>query len=69
MCIRDRDNGGIFGTLEREAIKKELGDVLWYMSAVCSDLNINMSDVAQANIDKLNSRLTRGVLGGSGDER
>ena len=39
------------------------------MSAVCSDLNINMSDVAKANIDKLNSRLTRGVLGGSGDER
>ena len=64
-----RDNGGIFGSVEREAIKKELGDVLWYMSAVCSDLNINMSDVAKANIDKLNSRLTRGVLGGSGDER
>ena len=54
---------------DRDDIAKELGDVLWYMSAVCSDLNINMSDVAQANIDKLNSRLTRGVLGGSGDER
>jgi|TARA_R110001606_G_scaffold376942_1_gene535819 NTP pyrophosphatase (non-canonical NTP hydrolase) len=64
-----RDNGGVFGLRERESIKKELGDVLWYMSALCNDLSINMSDVAESNLAKLNSRLSRGVIGGSGDER
>jgi len=65
-----RDQKGQFLLPEnRAAIGKEIGDVLWYISALCTDLGLDMSDVAQQNLDKLNSRMARGVLGGSGDNR
>jgi NTP pyrophosphatase (non-canonical NTP hydrolase) len=64
-----RDNNGQFLPEAREAIAKEVGDVLWYIAALCTDLGVDMADVAQGNLNKLNSRLQRGVLGGSGDER
>ena len=48
---------------------KELGDVLFMVAAVCTSLNVNLADVAQQNIDKLNSRLARGTIGGMGDDR
>ena len=47
----------------------ELGDVLWYISALADDLGITLEEIAQANIDKLASRMERGKLGGNGDER
>ena len=64
-----RDNNGQFLPEHREAISKEVGDVLWYIAALCTDLGVDMAAVAQENLNKLNSRLQRGVLGGSGDER
>lgn len=51
------------------AIKKELGDVLWYVSATCTDFNLTMEEVAKANYEKLKDRQERGKLGGSGDNR
>jgi NTP pyrophosphatase (non-canonical NTP hydrolase) len=57
------------GTLQVEDLKKELGDVLWYVSALASDLQINLDDVANTNIEKLQSRQARGVIGGNGDNR
>jgi len=51
------------------AIVKELGDVLWMLSAVCTDNGIPLSEVARVNIEKLKSRAQRGKLGGSGDDR
>jgi len=57
------------GKFDREAIADEIGDVMWYMAALCRDLNVNMSDVAQRNLDKLKDRQERGVIGGSGDKR
>jgi len=52
-----------------EDIKSELGDVLWYLSGVCSELGIELGDVAVTNLHKLYSRKERGVLKGSGDNR
>lgn len=36
-------------SLDHLALKKECGDVCWYMAAVCSDLSLDMSDVAGFN--------------------
>ena len=51
------------------AIRKELGDVLWYISQICSDLDIRMESVAVANLEKLRVRAENGTLSGSGDDR
>ena len=53
----------------KEDLQKELGDVLWYIAAICSDLDISLDDVASGNIAKLASRKERGVIQGDGDNR
>ena len=50
-------------------IAKEVGDVLWYVAAVADDLDISLSAIAQANLDKLRSRQERDEIQGSGDNR
>lgn len=50
-------------------LKKELGDVLWQLQACCSELGFDLEEVAQANIDKLSGRDSRGTIVGEGDER
>jgi len=64
-----RDECGIFGPTKRDEIKKEIGDVLWYIAALCEDLSISMDDAATENIAKLKSRQERGKLKGCGDNR
>jgi len=64
-----RDKGGVIGEAEREALRSELGDVLWYLTQVCTELELSLDDVARANIEKLYSRLERGKIGGDGDNR
>ena len=64
-----RDDAGEITEAKRDAIAKELGDMLWYISQTATELGVAMSDIATANLDKLASRKERGVLGGSGDER
>lgn len=65
-----RDGNGNFGDEKFiEAVTKELGDVLWYVSNLASDLGISLEVVAATNITKLHSRKERGVLAGSGDNR
>ena len=53
----------------KDALTKELGDVLWYVSALASDQEISLNDIAEGNIEKLASRKKRNVIGGSGDDR
>lgn len=55
--------------MDRELLKLELGDVLWYLTRLCDEYGFTLREVAQANADKLDSRRVRGVLGGSGDTR
>lgn len=64
-----RDQGGDFTEDNIQDLKKELGDVLWYIAALCKDLGLCMEDVAEANIKKLFSRKERGVITGKGDDR
>lgn len=64
-----RDNDAVFAELDTESVKKEMGDVLWYIAVIAHDLGISLNDLAQTNVDKLASRLERGQLAGSGDNR
>lgn len=64
-----RDDGGTMSVAKRDEFIKELGDVLWYVSSICEELKVDMSDVAKGNIEKLHSRKDRCVLTGSGDNR
>jgi len=57
------------GKLDREAIADEIGDCLWYIAALCRDLNVDMETVAYSNLEKLHGRQKRGTLRGNGDKR
>lgn len=54
---------------EREELIKEVGDVLWYVATISSELHTTLEDVALKNLDKLQSRKERGTISGSGDNR
>lgn len=64
-----REHQGQITPEMREDLKKELGDVLWYINFLTTHLGLKLDDVAQANINKLFSRKDRGTLLGSGDDR
>ena len=64
-----RDKHGEISDQDREALKQELGDVLWYLTQICTELNLTLEEVAGANIEKLFSRLERDQIRGSGDNR
>ena len=65
--MRDQD-----GTILKEnevELAKELGDVLWYVAALATEIGFSLSDIVEMNLDKLQSRMKRDVLKGSGDNR
>ncbi len=64
-----RDKGGVISPEDREALKHELGDVLWYLTQICTELDLTLDEVAGANLTKLFSRLERGQIRGEGDNR
>ena len=64
-----RDKNGIMTEGIKEEIAKELGDVLWYLAQMASELGASLEDVARGNIEKLRSRKERGMISGSGDNR
>lgn len=64
-----RDHNSDEAKVDRNDLKKELGDVLWYTAVLADYFDIQLEDVARHNIDKLVSRQKRGVIGGSGDNR
>lgn len=64
-----RDKKGIITQDDKNEIIKELGDVLWMVSEIAERLDCSLQHVAHVNIKKLTSRLERGKINGSGDNR
>ena len=64
-----RNDGGKVSSEKKEDLKKELGDVLWYLSQMAQVLGYNFEEVAKTNIEKLASRKNRGVICSEGDNR
>ncbi len=52
-----------------EEIEKEMGDSLWYLAQLATELGIDLNTVAEKNIEKILSRKERNVLHGEGDDR
>ena len=64
-----RDKNGLISEVDKREVVKELGDTLWYISAISSYLGVELEEVAKQNIDKLESRRRRNQLHGEGDNR
>jgi len=60
-----RDNTKV----SQKEIVKELGDILFYTTALANYFYSNLPEVMETNMDKLNDRAKRGVIKGSGDNR
>lgn len=56
-------------TLDKEAILKECGDVLWYITALATDCNFTLQDVINTNVEKLTARKEQRKVKGDGDNR
>lgn len=65
--MRDRD--GLVSPKDRQDIKYELGDCLWYIAQIALLLDLSLEDIARSNIAKLLNRQERGVINGNGDHR
>lgn len=66
---KDCDGAVVLREIDKVEIAKEVGDVLWYCATLANDLGYSLEEIAEMNIEKLQSRKERGVLGGSGDNR
>ena len=64
-----RDKYGLFSDSDIAELSKEIGDILWYIAALASDLELDLNTIAKENLEKLRDRQERNVLGGSGDNR
>ena len=53
----------------RAGTRDEIGDVMWYLARIASALDADLEDLMTKNHDKLMSRLERGKISGSGDNR
>lgn len=53
----------------KEAFTSEMGDVLWYITRLCSDVDITLQDLMQQNKDKLTKRMETNTIKGDGDKR
>jgi NTP pyrophosphatase (non-canonical NTP hydrolase) len=58
-----------FEYLDHHGLVRELGDVLWYVANMASDMGVDLEEIAQINIDKLKDRMNRDVIKGEGDHR
>lgn len=64
-----RDDKGVVSQEKKQELLKELGDVLWYLAQISTEIGLSLDEVASSNIEKLASRKERNKLAGSGDNR
>jgi NTP pyrophosphatase (non-canonical NTP hydrolase) len=64
-----RDDNKIVTAEKREKIISECGDVMWYLARIAQELNFSLEEVLEKNMAKLEDRLARNVIKGSGDNR
>lgn len=64
-----RDKQGVYSQEDKDEIEKELGDCLWYITAISKDIGSSLSSVAQTNLDKILARRQNGTINGNGDNR
>lgn len=64
-----RDKNGIINNETKEELTKELGDVLWYLARLSAEIKVPLNEIAEKNIEKLESRKKRKALHGDGDNR
>ena len=64
-----RDEGGVISDERRMLLANELGDVLWYVSTLATELGLDLDEIAAGNLAKLAARKQSGKLHGSGDLR
>lgn len=64
-----RDHNNVATPEQKLEMAKELGDVLWYLTATAHELGYSLVNIAKWNNEKLLSRKSRGKIGGSGDDR
>ena len=64
-----RNDDGKISEEFRADIKKELGDVLWYVAQLATEFDVSLEEIAKLNGEKLRSRMERGKLHASGDNR
>ena len=64
-----RDDGNKINEGLVQEISAEIGDCLWYISILADDIGIKLSDIANANLEKLANRKKKGTIHGSGDTR
>lgn len=65
----ERDDGDVITDERREKLKLEMGDALWYMASLASELGLTLDEIAEANLVKLADRKARKALKGAGDQR
>lgn len=64
-----RDQAGVIEPSVLIGVAEELGDVLWYVAQMATELGVDLGEIAALNAAKLESRALRGVLRGNGDNR
>lgn len=64
-----RDNNCQLNEVGTQEIAKELGDVLWYLSQLATELNLSLENIAQSNLEKVNLRKQNDKINGAGDDR
>lgn len=61
--------GDYTSTVLKEKLKKELGDVMWFVSQICKEEGFKMQEILDLNVEKLTKRVEEGTIKGDGDDR